>query len=177
MLYFYPRPPRGGRPVGRQRRPAHSDFYPRPPRGGRHEARQMGLASYLFLSTPSARRATKAAGQIAKLMQFLSTPSARRATLRHETLKPHRKAISIHALREEGDSSAASPRASPAYFYPRPPRGGRLFVLQKSQIFFDYFYPRPPRGGRREKSRTKFILEKFLSTPSARRATSMPCST
>ena len=55
-------------------------FYPRPPRGGRHEARQMGLASYLFLSTPSARRATKAAGQIAKLMQFLSTPSARRAT-------------------------------------------------------------------------------------------------
>ena len=77
---FYPRPPRGGRPVGRQRRPAHSDFYPRPPRGGRHEARQMGLASYLFLSTPSARRATKAAGQIAKLMQFLSTPSARRAT-------------------------------------------------------------------------------------------------
>ena len=80
MLYFYPRPPRGGRPVGRQRRPAHSDFYPRPPRGGRHEARQMGLASYLFLSTPSARRATKAAGQIAKLMQFLSTPSARRAT-------------------------------------------------------------------------------------------------
>ena len=157
--------------MGRQRRPAHSDFYPRPPRGGRHEARQMGLASYLFLSTPSARRATKAAGQIAKLMQFLSTPSARRATLRHETLKPHRKAISIHALREEGDSSAASPRASPAYFYPRPPRGGRLFVLQKSQIFFDYFYPRPPRGGRREKSRTKFILEKFLSTPSARRAT------
>ena len=104
------------------------------------------------------------------MIRFLSTPSARRAT---QSGRPDRDrcVISIHALREEGDSSAASPRASPAYFYPRPPRGGRLFVLQKSQIFFDYFYPRPPRGGRREKSRTKFILEKFLSTPSARRAT------
>ena len=102
--------------------------------------------------------------------QFLSTPSARRATERLDEGVGD-VVISIHALREEGDSSAASPRASPAYFYPRPPRGGRLFVLQKSQIFFDYFYPRPPRGGRREKSRTKFILEKFLSTPSARRAT------
>ena len=79
--------------------------------------------------------------------QFLSTPSARRATERLDEGVGD-VVISIHALREEGDSSAASPRASPAYFYPRP-----------------------PRGGRREKSRTKFILEKFLSTPSARRAT------
>ena len=124
------------------------NFYPRPPRGGRPSSGRNFSFGVLFLSTPSARRAT-----------------------REKSLCMTKLQISIHALREEGDSGVSYPRASPAYFYPRPPRGGRLFVLQKSQIFFDYFYPRPPRGGRREKSRTKFILEKFLSTPSARRAT------
>ena len=33
--------------------------------------------------------------------------------------------ISIHALREEGDKRSASSRSYGAYFYPRPPRGGR----------------------------------------------------
>ena len=33
--------------------------------------------------------------------------------------------ISIHALREEGDLAARSLPLTPAYFYPRPPRGGR----------------------------------------------------
>ena len=35
------------------------------------------------------------------------------------------------------------------------------------------FYPRPPRGGRREQSRKFEIATIFLSTPSARRATSL----
>ena len=34
--------------------------------------------------------------------------------------------ISIHALREEGDRSTGGRSTSPGYFYPRPPRGGRL---------------------------------------------------
>ena len=34
--------------------------------------------------------------------------------------------ISIHALREEGDRSGVLPGARSGYFYPRPPRGGRL---------------------------------------------------
>ena len=33
--YFYPRPPRGGRPVLCGAAPVPADFYPRPPRGGR----------------------------------------------------------------------------------------------------------------------------------------------
>ena len=34
--YFYPRPPRGGRPCCSGQAPTlHADFYPRPPRGGR----------------------------------------------------------------------------------------------------------------------------------------------
>ena len=36
--YFYPRPPRGGRPVRVPHLPAGRDFYPRPPRGGRPSA-------------------------------------------------------------------------------------------------------------------------------------------
>ena len=81
----------------------------------------------IFLSTPSARRATfraggaAAAGEISihalreegdfqrelihtGLIKFLSTPSARRAT--------------AHVMTSLGSSSN---------FYPRPPRGGRLF--------------------------------------------------
>ena len=82
----------------------------------------------VFLSTPSARRATNCASVYsAKEFEFLSTPSARRATLR-PLLRGRRRmdfyprpprggrhhfffgpvqhlAISIHALREEGDAS------------------------------------------------------------------------
>ena len=77
---------------------------------------------------------------------FLSTPSARRATvdfsgydgpldisihaLREEgdhrvVLFFWQEQISIHALREEGDKTSAAWTRSAAYFYPRPPRGGR----------------------------------------------------
>ena len=145
-------------------------FYPRPPRGGRrlsawlpcccstisiHALREEGdqvpapvlYSSCIFLSTPSARRATKpgtswsrsirflstpsarraTGGQIDLILgfQFLSTPSARRAT-RHSGQRRGQHGISIHALREEGDLLEQVPR---------------------------------------------LLLNRFLSTPSARRAT------
>ena len=56
--------------------------------------------------------------------------------------------ISIHALREEGDVSLRFAVTVKRHFYPRPPRGGR--PLRKYFIFGEI---------------------KFLSTPSARRAT------
>ena len=124
-LYFYPRPPRGGRPaqLSPAQHPQH--FYPRPPRGGRHSFQNPGVPPYEFLSTPSARRATCAAFPCPTPTTFLSTPSARRATQFPESRCPPIR-ISIHALREEGDP------AFPRYSYPHP-----------------NFYPRPPRGGRR----------------------------
>ena len=61
---------------------------------------------FQFLSTPSARRATGIAGTWGALIQFLSTPSARRATC-----------------------SVSGPAKQAKNFYPRPPRGGRPFVL------------------------------------------------
>ena len=59
-----------------------------------------------------------------------------------------REAISIHALREEGDPQADRPVQGPRHFYPRPPRGGRRRMFSLASIR-TYFYPRPPRGGRR----------------------------
>ena len=73
-----------------------------------------------FLSTPSVRRATVKDGISLRTQEFLSTPSVRRAT---RTPAPSRAqcAISIHALREEGDSHGAAPAVEGLDFYPRPP--------------------------------------------------------
>ena len=80
-------------------------------------------------------------------MIFLSTPSARRATTvpagrcRTEAISIHAlreegdlcavhlrcmRQISIHALREEGDADKPQHIEPNGHFYPRPPRGGRL---------------------------------------------------
>ena len=136
---------------------------------------------------------------------------------KQETPEP----ISIHALREEGDPRKAvtggnqgvflsTPSARRAticlgdsaghirHFYPRPPRGGRLSVLDTSvtatvflstpsarratwcvpcnRICAEDFYPRPPRGGRLASRTLITATGRFLSTPSARRATSCPTS-
>ena len=57
-------------------------------------------------------------------VKFLSTPSARRAT--HSYPQSNRMLrISIHALREEGDTPSSTEFIPPKDFYPRPPRGGR----------------------------------------------------
>ena len=193
--HFYPRPPRGGRQVDRFGFPCgyvisihalreegdgskvpqslcHLHFYPRPPRGGRLVDIFKRHAPNEFLSTPSARRATVSVlNAITDLDVFLSTPSARRATL------------SIGAI-----------CCARCYFYPRPPRGGRPRSWT-STTAMPNFYPRPPRGGRRgmpdlllvqggisihalrEEGDPEGICllvqgVQFLSTPSARRATS-----
>ena len=61
--------------------PGTDHFYPRPPRGGRQIINQIQALKDVFLSTPSARRATP-------LPRFPLVSVV----------------ISIHALREEGDS-------------------------------------------------------------------------
>ena len=124
-INFYPRPPRGGRHPAQNRGGGTPNFYPRPPRGGR----PAGCLADLF-----------PAG-------FLSTPSARRATSRRLCAGTG-QAISIHALREEGDDFFSFLCYSCTDFYPRPPRGGRP-GRRGSGTATNYFYPRPPRGGRR----------------------------
>ncbi len=192
---FYPRPPRGGRrgsitglnfndeflstPSARRATAAaaaasasYSHFYPRPPRGGRR-------TKFLILLD---------------ILKFLSTPSARRATSSKQTVKSTASVISIHALREEGDfrgfrlppssfpflSTPSARRATRVYpsqrrrpqdFYPRPPRGGRLF-RRASKAFQKLI---SIHALREEGDKASTILSVssvgFLSTPSARRAT------
>ena len=49
--------------------------------------------------------------------------------------------ISTHALREEGDEGEPSKDESQIYFYPRPPRGGRLQMCHKTKaIFWQHLY-------------------------------------
>ena len=85
-------------------------------------------------------------------------------------LRPRAPAISIHALREEGDQVSAAHREQHGDFYPRPPRGGRR-VDSVGELPISDFYPRPPRGGRQPAGDPLVVLDRFLSTPSARRAT------
>ena len=191
---FYPRPPRGGRPRDHPQLPPYHqisihalreegdllssirttcmrwNFYPRPPRGGRPRPYGSHSSGSRFLSTPSARRATRTGiaartsrtdfyprpprggrrcgmGLLSLVFGFLSTPSARRATIAVDRSFA-RQGISIHALREEGDPALTAPTVAGVDFYPRPPRGGR------PQSMF------PGRS-----------VGRFLSTPSARRAT------
>ena len=103
--------------------------------------------------------------------------------------------ISIHALREEGDATGIPGTKVLRNFYPRPPRGGRHRFSRFLRGRESHFYPRPPRGGRQSFCFAVFVVyvisihalreegdfwssarfcgaSVFLSTPSARRATS-----
>ena len=151
-------------------RRAVSYFYPRPPRGGRHQSLTPTMGVKQFLSTPSARRATWHQYG-ASVHQSISIHALREeGDRRRIQLAPEDLQISIHALREEGDPKNTVTDEERQNFYPRPPRGGRpstALLCQSSRNF----YPRPPRGGRRTGCRPEMSRLRFLSTPSARRAT------
>ena len=146
---FYPRPPRGGRHAAPLAPAGYSDFYPRPPRGGRPARRRF------------CRRLTG---------NFYPRPprGGRRPQIRRKRCHGQ---ISIHALREEGDTARQKATAHGLYFYPRPPRGGRPLFCSFCGIAARDFYPRPPRGGRLWHIVASGCYYSFLSTPSARRAT------
>ena len=171
-INFYPRPPRGGRPE------LHAGLV------GLHEisihalreegdgAEMLVVASVrLFLSTPSARRATDRLTNLPRgeqnfypcpprggrplcrvailsLVRFLSTPSARRATSAHQ--------LNIYPTKD---------------FYPRPPRGGRHAgrMALCRQVHISIHALREEGDNTAAFSMT--TMSRFLSTPSARRAT------
>ena len=124
---------------------------------------------------------------------FLSTPSARRATTIETTTETPKEIsihalceegdqgspvhgglrgpISIHALCEEGDTAFGTISARPTNFYPRPLRGGRRplgplwWPVRAISIHALCEEGDPHTKARRRPSC------RFLSTPSARRAT------
>ena len=191
--YFYPRPPRGGRQLARRLQGVQQgflstpsarratgdvdrveatidisihalreegddlpcsryleiqDFYPRPPRGGRLCNNVQCFNRFQFLSTPSARRATRPRFLIITTHRYFYPRPPRGGRPAHPTTW-----VSLLT-----------------YFYPRPPRGGRPTTLPSLSGSCN-FYPRPPRGGRPGCQLDLFCGVRFLSTPSARRAT------
>ena len=214
---FYPRPPRGGRPrkrlclilillisihalreegdlclpTGNKKEP---HFYPRPPRGGRHQRisaavdahnisihalREEGDAATscrktklsTFLSTPSARRATSFVPTDGfDHSGFLSTPSARRATPERQRSKLFPN-ISIHALREEGDLFPGGLRLLEGLISIHALReeGDQNVAnaISDAELFLS-----TPSARRATTAELQNVLNaQFLSTPSARRAT------
>ena len=125
-----------------------SHFYPRPPRGERQDYSGRGNGCRRFLSTPSARRATRAKRASRKRCGNFYPRPPRGERLQMDVTGPSMSRISIHALREESDISSPAALPQGRYFYPRPPRGERPLLNGRFH------------GGK-----------KFLSTPSARRAT------
>ena len=150
---FYPRPPRGGRPILPSpargeveisihalreegdspflaRRSTSEYFYPRPPRGGRLVAIRSDNGILNFYPRPPR------GGRRYKLIlsgtpvQFLSTPSARRAT-RFRVSPGAGSHISIHALREEGDRLRGGGKRAPVQFLSTPSarRATQLTIL------------------------------------------------
>ena len=124
--------------------------------------------------------------------EFLSTPSARRATIVHvvaqrvEDISIHALReegdlkdgkvtltleISIHALREEGDSSLPGSPPSRSDFYPRPPRGGRRSTNGNVNIDGKISIHALREEGDGRNTICSRGHRRFLSTPSARRAT------
>ena len=80
---------------------------------------------------------------------FLSTPSARRATLTSR-LSDLEQQISIHALREEGDAAQHEHEGHRGRFLSTPSARRATRFGAYHLYFWAYFYPRPPRGGRRQ---------------------------
>ena len=171
------------------------NFYPRPPRGGRPV--QIGLCGMggQFLSTSSARRTTRSGrlfpppGAISihvlreeddAFDRYCDSICARISihVLREEDdCTPHSfccrtNKISIHVLREEDDVPALGKGIWDL--------GISIHVLREEDdrhdaqpaIILRHFYPRPPRGGRRAGHRPGGRQRcQFLSTSSARRTT------
>ena len=105
--------------------PRYSDFYPRPPRGGRHVQTRTHSSHDNFYPRP---------------------PRGGRPLAQQKN--PHLMRISIHALREEGDSFNWRPVHVSGVFLSTPSARRATYVTKKL-----------------------YGNDKFLSTPSARRAT------
>ena len=169
--YFYPRPPRGGRPefpvrnanreiisihalreegdrAGLPESAGRKDFYPRPPRGGRRQA----------------------------VLRRMRPPDISIHALREEGDSPWRGSsctewISIHALREEGDKIPSQTIDVRLDFYPRPPRGGRRAGISNPPMLQTISIHALREEGDADGCSAECAVLVFLSTPSARRAT------
>ena len=159
--YFNPRPPRGGRRTDTEILRKNDDFNPRPPRGGRPKHRRPKQHRKEFQSTPSARRATDGKASIAGAIAISIHALREEGDVLGFRIQD-RPEISIHALREEGDDLLVVPKVSSLNFNPRPPRGGR----RTSSWPYDAFIQISIHALREEGDEPKYhrrIVARFIS--------------
>ena len=131
-------------------------------------------SSILFLSTPSARRATTSQRTTASpSTDFYPRPP--RGGRRHVKISIiTADAISIHALREEGDAKSGETSSGGMQFLSTPSarRATKQYTVSSNskQISIHALREEGDRPTRAAARRRK----EFLSTPSARRATTQP---
>ena len=145
----------GDRRGGGIRSSIKRNFYPRPPGGGRPRwALSLGLSlTHFYPRPPGGGRLGRGNRETELRITFLSTPSGWRAT--HSGRWWHMtRAISIHALRVEGDYRTMTEQQVNVRFLSTP-SGWRATLHGLSQMdgCDAYFYPRPPGGGRRGRHR------------------------
>ena len=116
------------------------NFYPRPPRGGR--------------PLPWA----------AEAMSWAISIHALREEGDPHMVQPHRgRKISIHALREEGDPCIETLlRVASISIHALREEGDKPSAMSEFLLF--YFYPRPPRGGRQQKQRQNLYFQTNYTT-------------
>ena len=85
--------------------------------------------------------------------------------------------ISIHALREEGDKAGEPVTIPLSDFYPRPPRGGRPAPKRQKTEHGKFLSTPSARRATQYSGSRRPSLKRFLSTPSARRATKLRSAT
>ena len=148
----------------RQIRPMVLYFYPRPPRGGRPGNTQAQTRRSTFLSTPSARRATTSATAISRKQRNFYPRPPRGGRQKH---RDKRRGVQHFYPRPPRGGRPVPPRPaceSARYFYPRPPRGGRPHFPVCLTVKHN-FYPRPPRGGRPGQLALRRQLYNFYPRP------------
>ena len=172
LCHFYPRSPRGERLVWCDSRPARIHFYPRSPRGERPGvSRSVRPTGYFYPRSPRGER---------------RQPACNVATGDHD----------FYPRSPRGERRSPSNRSNcyPSHFYPRSPRGERpvndRFHSQSSKISIhapregsdrgpgiwgrrcaSFLSTLPARGATRRRCRLIPAITKFLSTLPARGAT------
>ena len=147
------------------------DFYPRPPRGGRPILQHWSREDMQFLSTPSARRATFGPFS-GKMFSLISIHALREEGDRNTPAPQHtaRLFLSTPSARRATPPEALRPWLF-GYFYPRPPRGGRPFVDKEFSAVWIFLSTPSARRATTRSGKDASVYNEFLSTPSARRAT------
>ena len=119
----------------------------------------------IFLSTPSARRATLRFPRKVSIPRYFYPRPPRGGRRYLDRLSRAFLFISIHALREEGDTTSCTKKSVIMTFLSTPSARRATRPVLPIAGRSTYFYPRPPRGGRQQKQRENTLLLSHYTPP------------